>query len=120
MAADKEVTLDLVLIVVIIGAALYLWHSVTNIFNPNSTGAVNFLANAATGSVTVSQQNDLVAEETRQLIKAGTDPATAAATAKSDVATALANGPSYTTALYDSLVSTAEDAKTAILTEFGL
>ena len=66
----------------------------TNTFGQGATPS-GLLFSAATGNVSPQQKANLVAQQTAAMIKAGADPATAAAQASSDVTTTLmtASGP---------------------------
>lgn len=94
-------TLNLILYLVIGGIVVYLLSQFKDIFTSGTT-ANNVATNALTGQLTQSQQEGLVAAETKQLIQAGQSPSQAAAQASSDVSTAVSTGTvSYGTALWD-------------------
>lgn len=104
----KERTVDLALVIIILGVLVYFWKEIASIFTSGTT-ANNFVTNALTGSLTVSQQSQLVDAETAQLIKAGADPATAKAQATADVSTAVSTGTvSYGSALWTTITSPAQ------------
>jgi hypothetical protein len=66
----------------------------TNTFGQGAAPS-GLLFSAATGNVSPAQKQNLIAQQTAAMIKAGADPATAAAQASSDVTTTLmtASGP---------------------------
>lgn len=91
---SKESTINLALVAVILLVIYYVFDSLFGSGSIFSSGtSFPFLYNAATGTLSDSQKQAAIAQQTAEYVKAGMSPQAALGQATQDVAAALENSP---------------------------